>query len=130
MPRLNPFDIYSKFENKEIDKSSALYYLKSILESTEDITLKIDTIEVIGIIKPDSKEYFKFLEHVLISDKNYQVRGLTAKIIIENYPKLAFKPIKWILEREKSDLCLELITNAIIESTNPSLKSLLDMVNY
>lgn len=129
MSSLNPFDIYSKFENEEIDKSSALYYLKSILENTGDVTLKIDTIEVMGIIKPESQEYFKFLEHILISDKNYQVRGLSAKIIIENYPKLAFEPIRWILEREESDLCLELITNAIIKSTNPNLESLLDMVN-
>ncbi|MBA7645131.1 hypothetical protein ES703_52884 [subsurface metagenome] len=129
MSSLNPFDIYSKFEKGEIDKSSALYYLKSILENTGDITLKIDAIEVMGIIKPESLEYFKFLEHILISDKNYQVRGLSAKIIIENYPKLAFEPIRWILEKEESDLCLELITNAIIKSTNPNLESLLDMVN-
>ena len=129
MSSLNPFDIYNKFEKGEIDKSSALYCLKSILEICGDITLKIDAIEVMGIIKPESLEYFKFLEHILISDKNYQVRGLSAKIIIENYPKLSFEPIRWILEREKSDLCLKLITNAIIKSTNPNLESLLDMVN-
>ncbi len=130
MSLLNPFDIYSKFEKREIDKSSALYYLKSILETTEDITLKLDTLEVMGIIKPESQEYINFLEHVLISDKDYQVRGLSAKIIIENYPKLAFEPIRWILGREESDLCFELITNAIIKSTDSHLKSLLDMVNH
>ena len=129
MSSLNPFNIYSKFEKREIDKSSALYYLMSLLEITEDITLKIDTIEVMGIINPESQEYFKVLEHLVIFDKNYQVRGLSAKIIIENYPKHVFEPIRWILEREKNDLCLELITNAIIKSTDSHLKSLLEMVN-
>lgn len=130
MSYLNPFDIYSRFETREFDKSSALYYLKSILEHTEDITLKLDTIGVMGIIQPEAQEHFNFLEHILISDKNYQVRGLTAKVIIENYPKLAFKPIKWTLEREENDLCLELIRNAIIKSADSHLKSLLDMVNH
>lgn len=130
MLKLNPFDIYRKYEEREIDKSSALYYLKSILEHTEDITLKLDTIEVISIIKPEAQDYFDFLEHLLITEKNYQVRGLIAKVIIENYPKLAFKPIKWVLEREENELCLELISNAIIKSTDSHLKSLLDMVNH
>ena len=130
MSKLNPFNIYRKYEEREFDKLSSLYYLKSILENTEDVTLKLDTIEVIGIIKPETSEYFNFLEHVLISDKNYQVRGLAAKVLIENYPKLAFKPIKWILEREESDLCMELISNAIIKSADSHLKSLLDMANH
>jgi hypothetical protein len=130
MSKLNPFDIFHKYEEREYDKSSALYYLKSILEHTEDITLRLDAIEVIGIVKPETIDYFKFLEHILISDKNYQVRGLTAKIIIDNYPKLAFEPIEWILKREESDLCLELIKNAIIKSKDSDLKSLLNMFNH
>ncbi|MFX1443244.1 MAG: hypothetical protein ACFFHV_07520 [Promethearchaeota archaeon] len=129
MSKLNPFDIYRKYEKREYDKSSALYYLKSIVEHTEDVTLKLDGIEVMGVIKPETHEFFNFLEQVLISDENYQIRGLTAKVIIENYPKLAFEPIKWILEREESDLCVELIRNAIIKSADSNLKSLLDMVN-
>ncbi len=125
MSKLNPFDIFRKLEKKEVDIASALYYLKSILEHTEDVTLKLDTIEVISIIKPATQDYFNFLEHLLITDKNYQVRGLIAKVIIENYPKLSFKPIKWILEREESNICLGLIKNTILKSTDSHLKSLL-----
>ena len=117
------------YEKREFNKSTALYYLRSIVEHTEDITLKLDSIEIISIIKPETNDYFNFLEHILISDKNYQVRGLTAKVIIENFPKLAFEPIKWILEREESDLCVELIRNAIIKSADAQLKSLLGMVS-
>ena len=130
MSKLNPFDIYHKFEKREFDKSTALYYLKSILEHTEDVTLRLDTIGVIGIIKPDYPDYFNFLEHLLITENNYQVRGLIAKVIMENYPKLAFEPIKWILEREENDSCLALITNAIMRSTDSHLKSLLDKDSY
>ena len=128
MSKLNPFGIFRKFERREVDKLSALYYLKSILEHTEDITLKLDTIEVISIIKPDNQEFFNFLEYLLITEKNYQVRGLIAKVLIENYPKIAFEPIKWILKREKNNLCIELITNAILKSKNTPLKSLLNTV--
>jgi hypothetical protein len=130
MSKLSPFDVFRKFEKREVDKSSALYYLKSILEHTEDVTLRLDTIAVIGIIKPETLDYFNFLEHLLITENNYQVRGLIAKVILENYPKIAFEPIKWILEREENDLCLELISNAIIKSTDSQLKSLLDKGNH
>jgi len=125
MSSINPFEILSKLENGEITKSSALFYLRSILDSSEDVMMRIDTVEMVGIIKPESAEYFEFLENLLITEKNYQVRGLTAKVIIENYPKRAYKPIQWILEREKDELCLELISKAIGRSSNPNLKTLL-----
>jgi len=125
MSSINPFEILSKLENGEITKSSALFYLRSILDSSEDVMMRIDTVEMVGIIKPESAEYFEFLENLLITEKNYQVRGLTAKVIIENYPKCAYKPIQWILEREKDALCLELISKAIARSSNSNLKTLL-----
>ena len=125
MSSINPFEILSKLENGEITKSSALFYLRSILDNSEDVMMRIDTVEMVGIIKPESAEYFEFLENLLITEKNYQVRGLTAKVIIENYPKRAYKPIQWILEREKDELCLELISKAIGRSSNPNLKTLL-----
>ena len=127
MSKINPFEIYNKFEKKNIDKSSALYYLKSIFETTGDIPLRIDIIEIVGIIKPENEDFFYFLENIIISDKNYQVRGLAAKVLIENYPKRAFEPIRFVLEKENNILCFDLINKALTKSSNSKLKSLLSI---
>ncbi len=127
MKKLNAFDIFHKFENSEIDKASAFHCLKSIIESSENALFRIEALEVMAIIKPKDEDTFNFIENILLSDKHYQVRALAAKIMIENYPKRAFKPIKWALEKEKENSCAELITNSIKKSSNSNLKSLLNL---
>ncbi|MBD3253634.1 MAG: hypothetical protein GF383_00995 [Candidatus Lokiarchaeota archaeon] len=129
MPSLNAFDIFFKFENNELDKSSALLSLKSILENQDNGTLRIEALQIIGILKPQGEEMFTILEQTLISDNHSHIRALAAKIIIENFPERSYEPIKWALERKQEHFFLNFIACVIQRSKRSDLQRILSSKN-
>ena len=130
MTILNLSEIFNAYTNKQIDKDSAIDYFKSIIENKDDILTRKDAVEILGKIDSNSIAIFKYLENLLISDTNGDVRAKAAKIIIENYQEKAYEPIKWTLERENYHSCIEIITNALFNCSDSSLKSLLNSINH
>ena len=126
----NLSEIFNAYRNNLIDKSSTIDYLKTIIENKDDIEIRKEAIELLGKINSNSENLFKYLENLLISDIDGYVRAIAAKIIIEHFATKAYRPIKWVLERENIHSCLESIANAIIKSSNDNLKSLLKSIKH
>ena len=130
MTIINLSEICDAYANNLIDKTSATDYLKSIIENKDDTEIRKEAIELLGKINSNSENLFKYLENLLISDTDGYVRANAARIIIEKFSTKAYRPIKWVLERENNHSCLESITNAIIKSSNDNLKSLLKSIKH
>ena len=130
MTILNLTEIFTAYTDKKIDKDSAIDYLKSIIENKDDIESRRKAVEDLGKIDSNSEKFFKYFENLLISDTDGYVRANAAKIIIEKFSSKAYRPIKWVLERENNHSCLESIANGIIRSSNDNLKSLLKSIKH
>ncbi|MFW9898140.1 MAG: leucine-rich repeat domain-containing protein [Candidatus Thorarchaeota archaeon] len=131
--KLTPEKIYENYNNRVLDKVSAVENLISIIENSDNINSRIEGIETLKKIDiTDNKACFKLLENLLISDTFEKIRNTAAKVIKQKFLDKALEPMKWALQHEESPLCLNTIYNTIIEvisklerEKEPSAKSLL-----
>ena len=88
--------IIDDFKNNKVDKSTTINHLKSILEDCEDENVRIESIKSLLSIDSKSNDIFKYLENLLISDKNDRIRNEVAKVILINFPDDVYEPIRKI----------------------------------
>ena len=132
MSTLSPKEIYGDFKKKNLDKSKASELLISVIENPFelDARIRVSSVKFLGLIGSKEENLYFFLENLIISDLNEQVRGNAAIIIIRNFPDQALEPIKWALKHEKSEPCIILIIKALEKTNNIKLKSLLKSIDY
>ncbi len=129
---LSPYKIYENFKNRKIDKKRASDLLISIIEDYHEYEEKtrILGIKFLGLIHPNEKKIFDFLENILISDLNEQMREQAANVLIFNFPEKAVKPIVWVLKHDKTNNFLFSIIKSLEKSANDKLKSVLKIKQY
>lgn len=132
MPVLTPIKIYEDFKNKILNKNQASDLLISVIDDIHDNDDKtrILSLKFLGLIYPKGEKVFNFLENLLISDLNDQVRGQAASVIIFNFPERAIKPISWVLKHDNNSFCLVQIIKLLEKISNEKLKSLLKIVKF
>jgi len=97
MPSLTLKHIFDSYLTGEIDKSSLLSYIISLIETSSDEQLRLEALEFLNKSQLKSELIFKFLENLLISDENYLIKAYAAKYLIKNFPKKAYPPLLWAL---------------------------------
>lgn len=85
--KLTVAKIYEYVTKKELNKAEALELLTFFIESTSEIDNRIYSIAAFELIGLNSKEAYEVLEHCLISDENYEVRKITAKVLSKIFPQ-------------------------------------------
>ena len=132
MTELSPYKIYEEYRDRKIDKKRALDLLISLIDDNHEYNEKnrILGIKYLGLIHPTGKKSFDFIENVLVSDLNDSIREHAARVLIQDYPEKAIKPITWMLKNEKADNCLFSIIKSIEKSENNKLKSVLKTKKY
>ncbi|MFX1344483.1 MAG: leucine-rich repeat domain-containing protein [Promethearchaeota archaeon] len=122
---LTPNAIYKDLENKDLDKPFAIELLLNLIDNAENVETRIESIETLNMIKVDDDRTFKFLEHLLISDQNEDVRYLTILVLKNQYLDRAFDPMVWALEHEQSLKCLISIILTLAKINTDKAKSYL-----
>lgn len=110
---LNPDSIYTNFKNGDLDKSTVIKRLISIIENDTNGDNRVKSIKILGKIDHNNQIFFEFLENLLISDSNEHVRGTAANIILQNYFDIGSKAIEWALKHEFSPKCLSIILRSL-----------------
>jgi len=127
MTDLNPTDIYHRYQRNELDKAQVVDYLKSIIESSRDEELRVQSVEILGEMNLKAGEIFEFFEQLLTSDLNEKVRIVTAKLIVTNYLDVSEDLLKWIFKQEQSVDCLLEIQKALLIDINQKQRELLSV---
>ncbi|NVM36569.1 MAG: leucine-rich repeat domain-containing protein [Candidatus Lokiarchaeota archaeon] len=132
MSLLSPNKIYKDFKNKKLDKKQALSLLISLIDDIHDYddNTRIMSIKFLELLKTKDEKIFNFLENLLISDSNEQIRGQAARILIFNFPEKSLNPIIWALMHDKADSCLIQIIKSIENFSNKKLKLVLKKIKY
>ncbi|MFX1575074.1 MAG: leucine-rich repeat domain-containing protein [Promethearchaeota archaeon] len=122
---LTPNAIYEDYINNELDKTFAIELLKTLIENTENIETRLESIRIFDKLPFMDDVNFKFLEHILISDLNKEIKILTCKVLKNHYLGKALAPISWLLEHEKSLKCIVTAISVISEIDTYESKSIL-----
>ncbi|MFX1316213.1 MAG: hypothetical protein ACFE9T_10140 [Promethearchaeota archaeon] len=107
--KIEPKEIYKLYKRGKIDKDTALEELFTLIEFGKDINFRFKCLELLGKFKPLSEETFKILENLLISDQSSLIRAAAVKLIIQNFLNEGFIPLKWVIQKDKSNLVLRII---------------------
>lgn len=132
MSNLAPNKVYEGFKHKKFNGNRASELLISLIEnaSDDDFRTQLLSLKLIGLVDSKDMDVFNYLENLLISHLNEQIRGNAASIIIKNFPDIAKKPLIWALKHEKSNTSLILMINSLEKTSVPDLKSLLKLKRY
>lgn len=105
--RLHPNTVLNGYNNKEIDKETALYILKTLFYKNEDVWAKIkfrsECLDVIMEIskleiKKKDKKLRAFLEEIVVVEYWYPIRFKALSLIDKYYPKLTTRLFNYIHE--------------------------------
>jgi len=132
MSNLAPTKIYKYFKNKKFSRIRASEMLMSLIEnaSEDDFRTQLMSLKFMGLVASKDIDVFIYLENLLISHLNEQIRGNAGSIIIKNFPGKAEKPIIWALKHEKSNTSIILMIHSLEKTAVPELNSLLKLKNY
>jgi len=78
---LTPTAIYTDLKNNELDRSSAIEILISLIENAESINTRTESIKILEKISVKDKKVFSVLENLFISDSNEKVRCLSSQVL-------------------------------------------------
>ncbi len=122
---LTPEDIFQKYQNEELDRKTSINFLIFLIENSNDETMRVESLKTIGKIQTFDDELYEFIENLLISDSNLDIRCHTAEIIRAYYGEKSLSLLTWVLKHEKSIECLAIIVKTLIEIDTPDSKNLL-----
>ena len=112
--KLTPNKIYDNHINNHLEKSTAFEQLASLIENSDDVDVRLESIKIISVLNIISDEAFRLLENLLISDNNEDVRIAAAEILRIHFIEKAFEPMKWALQYEISERCMYYIISSLI----------------
>ena len=111
---LTPHKILVNIQNKDIDKLVAVENLISLIENSNFIRVRLDSIDILGQIDVKNKKIFDLLENLLVSDSNESIRNAAANLLKDHYLDKALSPMKWALQHDESPYALNTIFEALI----------------
>lgn len=106
-----PNKIKSEIRAGNLSKDKAADMLVSLIEGSEDINTRVNSIKVLESIEFRSKRIFKTLENYLISDEDALLRATAAEYIIINYLDESVSPLNWVIQHDRSPLVLKVFFN-------------------
>ena len=116
MSDLIPTEIFNSFKKGILDKETTIKYLKSYAEDGKNEILRVEAVDFLSKFCMQSNISFKFLESLLVSDSNVDIRSLVAKNIIMNCLVEGIEAIRWVFSNEKNVNCLIMIYKTLEES--------------
>ncbi len=121
--------IISKINANQISKENASELLISLFTGTHDLKIQYNCLNILKNILTISKKNFAFLENLLISDEDPNIKCLAAEILIDKFPERSFDSLQWELEHEKSPIVLQKLFSIINHSTNQKITKLGHIIN-
>ena len=108
---LSPDKIYTNVENGKLSKALAAELLISLIEGSDNPTIRAESIKIFEELKIHDKKIFKILENSLLSDESPLVRKSAAKFIGQIFLKEGLNTLIWVVQHDKSPLVIAVISD-------------------
>ncbi|MFW9822002.1 MAG: hypothetical protein ACFFE4_03660 [Candidatus Thorarchaeota archaeon] len=106
---ISPEVIYNSVLNGDLNKNFAIDKLILLIESSDNPSIRSQSIETIDKLSLRGSNIFRILESSLLSDENSFVRDSAAKLICKDYLSSGLNSLIWTVQHEKSPLALKTI---------------------
>ena len=126
---LHPNRIYQKIIQNKITKSEAIEFLISIIEKSDDTSLRLESLNVLNKLNVKNQAIFKILESCLISDEYEDIRIISAEIILSNYLEVGLKSLEWAILNDKSPKLLSLL-GCMLKNRQSYLSEFLNQIYF
>ena len=90
--------IYDLRSEKKMTKEQAIDLLKSLIERSDDIEVRSNSIVAFQLLELKNDKVFEILENCLLSDENSNVKEVAKRVLISIFPKKSNKI--WKLSKE------------------------------
>lgn len=106
MPELTPESIYEGYLAKKISKNSTVEQFISLIENSDSINTRVESINYLGQLEDINEEIYSLLENLLISDSYERIRIASVHVLKKSFLEKSLTPMRWGLEHEDSNLVL------------------------
>lgn len=122
MPIKSPYLILENYQLNKITKESVISQLIELVEISDDIPFRLESIKILEKFKVKNQELFVVLENLLVSDSNWKIRKAAALYLKNDFFYISYKPIKWAFFNDDSQQCLSVLFEALVENLEEKLK--------
>ena len=105
----NPKVLLKRFRNGELDAESFSEVLISLVESSDDQAVRIESLEMLGELNLGDLKVIRLIRNILISDSDEMMRCTSAKILIGRFLTESHSEVRWVLKNEPSIDCFTVI---------------------
>ncbi|MHA1689094.1 MAG: leucine-rich repeat domain-containing protein [Promethearchaeota archaeon] len=111
----SPQLLLEKFHSSKINRPLLINQLLEILETSEDMPTRLESISILDTLKVKNERFFNILENLLISDSNWEIRKAAAMSLKTNFTDACYEPLKWALFHDDAPSSLKTIFSHLIE---------------
>ena len=122
---LTPQKIKDGFLTGELNEDKAIELLISLIEGSDNIKSRVDSIKILDTLGFRNEKIFKTLENYLISDQDAILRSTAAEYIILNFLDEGITPLSWVIQHDKSPLVFKVFYNNINKFTDVKFELIL-----
>jgi len=122
---LTPKRIYEEIGNSNINKFRAYDLLTSFIENSENEEIRVDSIRYLEKIGVLDEKLFNFLENILISDSNREIRIIAAEFLKNKFLEKSINPFKWVIKHETDYECIIIAIKSLKKINSSETKLLL-----
>ncbi|MHA1336999.1 MAG: leucine-rich repeat domain-containing protein [Promethearchaeota archaeon] len=99
--QLTPEIFAQKYKEGKLQTNEAETLLIDLIENSEDDNNRLNFLKVAKKFNIKGKKFYKFLENIILSDNNPEIRSIGIEILAKLYPIKSIEPFRWIIKYEK-----------------------------
>ena len=135
MEKLSPFQVFNEFKSNQLDLSSAINILATLIENSDSIIIRGESLKSLGKILSEYElskrnKILRVIENCATSDESPQVRNIAISLIFKYFSKKSEDLFRHIICNESSVLVLRKLINLFTATDKDIKTSLRNKLEY
>ncbi|MFX1444131.1 MAG: hypothetical protein ACFFHV_12000 [Promethearchaeota archaeon] len=122
MNQITPAKLYQFYKTKKINKSEFINRIITMYEFSDSEKIRIECLKTLESVNIKTEKVFKFLEEVVISDPNIEVRLNAVSLALKKFPEKGYNLVNYLFNscesREFITRIAKIIGETMISSNN------------
>lgn len=102
MDQVTPTKLYELYKEKKINKSEFIDQIITIYEFSDSEMIRIECLRTIDSVNIRNERIFKFLEEIIISEPDIEVRLKATSLTLKNFPENIYNLVNYLFDSSES----------------------------